>query len=347
MTAAGTINEDTFFDHWELAKAALKVGSKMPPITDGKPQGGCYRTREIKDGPWLPVYIYIEDGAIVCRLNDEVATHKINRIWNSCAKHPIEWDAYEARIDTGAWPGEAAPTERAAEIGDNAPPATEDPIDVLLGKRIDDAAVWISKTPIDSEEASEEAANRVGELRALKAKAVAAHEIEKAPHLKAGRAVDERYQPLIKTGGRADAAVKYILGKMNAFVDAQKEKARKTEQEEKDRLAAIEAVTQKATDAARNAVAEHGAGLREPTAPVPPVAPPPTPPAKASFGGVTGRKISQQTKTVAVIEDQDKCYQHFRDNPAVQQCLQDLAQKRVNIQQPVPGVTTREETVMK
>lgn len=334
--------------YWMEALDASMKGRKLPPIIDGQPQEGCYRIREIKDGPWLPVYIYRDedDGALVCLVNGEIATHRINRVFNSCAKHPISGLTYQDRIDTGAWPGEAVPTARGSIEGDNAATVADDPIDVLLTKRLDDAREWIAKTEINSDETAEEAANRVGELRALRAKTIAVHRAEKAPHLEAGRIVDERYQPLIKDGGRVDQAIKYVLGKLAVWESKKKAAAVAAQKAEQERLAAQQAAIDKATAAARNAVAEHGADLRE-SAPVPPVVPPPPQPAKASYGGITGRKISSQVKVVAVIEDQDKCYAHFRDNPSVKECLQKLAQKMVDIEQPVPGVTTREETVMR
>lgn len=349
MTTADTISDP--LGYWTEALDCVKNGRKTPPMTDGKPQEGCYRMREIKDGPWLPVYIYSDDGALECLVNGDPATHKINRVWNSCAKHPIDGQAYQDRIDTGVWPGEVAPPDAVGSVpGDNAPPAAEDPIDVLLTKRIDEAKDWIAKTPVESDEAANEAANRVAELRRLKGLVVEKHETEKKPHWDKCKEVDDRYLPLVrdnpKEPGRVVVAIRFILAKMAAWEDKKKAAAAAAAKAEQDRLAAQQAAIDKATAAARSAVAEHGAELRD-SAPVPPVVPPPPQPAKASYGGITGRKISPQIRVVAVIEDQDKCYAHFRDNPLVQELLLKLSQKCVDMKMPVPGVTSREETVMR
>ena len=177
-----------------------------------------------------------------------------------------------------------------------------------------------------------------------------AHETEKAPHLAAGRAVDERYLPNIK---RAKDAIDFLLKKIGGWADIKRvadQKIAAAAEAERQRL--IREATERAVEAAR--VASTTGRQGEVTAPVPSetVIPPellaPIPPvAKQSFGGITGRKVSQGTRTVAVIIDQDKCYQHFRDNPEVKEVLQRLANAMIKAKVAVPGVEAKEESYVR
>lgn len=332
-----------FYDYWTAACAAVTNSTPLPPITDGKPQAGYYKMRQIKGGPWLPVAIFRDAGRLVVLIGDDEAKNS-NQAWISCASHPISYEIYQSRIESGAWPGgRSDPGARDAVIGDNA--AATETIEHALPREVDAVKAWLEQTAIDTDDLAEEAGNRVGELRKLKSRATEAHEAEKEPHLKAGREVDARYLPSIK---RADAAIKYLLDKINAFADKKIAAARKAAQAEADRLAAIRAVEEKAVASARAAAGRQEGGdegsvpqALTPTAPPPPAMVPP----KLAFGGAVGSKVSQRAVAVAVIEDIDRCFQHFRDNPLVVECLQKLAQKMIDAKMAVPGVVTVEKTV--
>jgi hypothetical protein len=79
--------------------------------------------------------------------------------------------------------------------------------------------------------------------------------------------------------------------------------------------------------------------------PVQPVSNAPAPSAKIK--GATGKAASVSTVKVAVIEDQDKVYQFFRDNEQLKAILQGLANGSVRAGIEVPGTSVKEEVSIK
>lgn len=327
------------YAYWRAAREALKSALPLPPIQDGKLQCGYYKTRFVKDGPWIPVAIFKDGGDIVV-LVDGAEAKNPNKAWLGCARHPIEYADYQHRIEKGSWPGERIEAEpKVAKIGDNAPP--EPTVEVLLPQTLDSIKTWLEQNPILSDSVADIAGNKVGELRKLKSRAQEAHKVEKEPHLEACREVDDRYLPNVK---RADAAIKYLLDKINVYFDGKRAKEKAAQEAEANRLAAIKAAEEKAVAAARAAAGRPAIeGVASPTPTAPP--PPPVPPAKLAVGGAVGSKVSQRTVDVAVITDIDACFQFFKTNPDVIEVLQKLAQKMIAAKMDVPGVVKEERTV--
>ncbi len=342
------------YTYWEAALIAARIGQKVA-MQDGKPQCGFYKHRKIKDGPWIPVSIFIHEDERIIQIDGvPVAIHQHNEIWGKVAHHPVSYEDYSHRTDNGVWPGQTAP-EATAEIGDNAAPAAPETPDVILVRELDAAGVWIKATEIDSDELADQAANRVAELLKLKELVVEIHKNEKAPHLEAGRAVDLKYQPLIRDDdnnpGRVKLAVKFLRTKIAQWDAKKKEAARLAAQAIEDaRLAELRAMEEKAKASAKDSVATQGGPTTTPavapTAPPPPPPPPPPAPVKTSYGGAVGRKISVgPPKKVGVIVDQEACYQHFKANPEVVAVLQKLVNVMVKAKQPVLGVEVRDEEI--
>lgn len=345
--------DDTDYAYWDAALIAVENGTPLPPIQDGKPLKGFYRTRVMKGGPWLPVAIYRDAGRMVVLVN-EIESQDPNKTWLGCARHPIAYKTYEHRIEFGVWPDEASAEPREAAIGDNAPPA--DPVDVVLARELDAVSAWIKITPINSDEAAEEAGRKVEELRKLKTRVEELHATEKKPHWDKCKEIDDKYMPLIRdtptNPGRAVVAIKFVLTKINDWFDFTKAEAKRIADEaarETERQRLIEEATQRATAVAQEAVAgQRGTeGLDPPPMPIVPP-PPPVPPPKLAVGGTIGSKITQRTKPVAMFdgeEGQDKCYAHFKGHPDVAELLLKLAQKQVNMKMTVPGIKVKDTTV--
>jgi hypothetical protein len=326
-----------FYAYWAAAREAVKNSTPLPPMQDGKPQGGYYKMRFVKDGPWAPVAIFKDAGDIIVLVGEDESKNP-NKTWLSCARHPVDYDVYQTRMETGVWPGERIePAAKVAGIGDNAPP--EETVETILPRELDDIKQWLEQNAIISDEVADIAGNKVGELRKLKSRAEEAHKTEKEPHLKAGKAVDDRYLPNVK---RADAAIKYLLDKINVYFDAKRAKEKAAQEAEANRLAAIKAAEEKAVAAARAAAGRPIEGVASPTPTAPP---PPSAPPRMAVGGAVGSKISQRTVDVAVITDIDLCFQHFKTNPMVIEVLQNLAQKMIAAKMEVPGVSKEERTV--
>lgn len=358
------MNRESFFQYWYSATESIRNGSPLPPIADGKPQGGYYRMRQTKNGPWLPVEFDLdadEIEIIACINGMPVPSQDHNRIWLGCARHPVEFEDYDFRLEKGHWRGELAKGEaREVGIGDNIPPP-ETP-DALLIQELDSTKEWIAKTVVDTDIVANEVANKIRALQDLVKSVTALHASEKKPFAEKCDEIDEKYLPLIRESkdpaklGRARIAIQFLKAKLNDFATKKADEAKRaTAEAEAERQRKIKEATERAVAAAREAADAGRQGTvsahTEP-APTEPVIPPellaPLPPvAKQSFGGITGNKLSQRTKVVAVVNDQDALYQHLKDNPEVKTLLQKLAQKLIDAKMQVPGVGTKEESYVR
>ena len=89
-------------------------------------------------------------------------------------------------------------------VGHNMPPMT--PLE-SIGTRINDLYDTVaSATAITNEDQARDVAETIAELRKAEAEAEDARTTEKAPHLAAGRAVDEAWKPLTIKSGKAKTA---------------------------------------------------------------------------------------------------------------------------------------------
>ena len=316
------------FHYWREALA----GNKMA-ISADHPQSGYYRKRAGKDGPWLPVAIWTrkETGEQVARVAGEMVDPL--SVWTWVADKPTTKEAAQQAFKTGSWPGDAPPVT-AAPMGDNNPPT--DPVDLIpLEVAAADeflSKVGVIKTQVDSDVAS----NKVGNLRDLTKKADAAHTAEKAPHLAAGRAVDEKY----RCRDAAAAAIKKLLAAVTVFQNAEKERLQKIANEK----AAKGRAEWERQQAELRAKAEAEAALKQThidevlaAAPLPPPPKPPEP-VKVQSGGALGKKVSLRTVKVATIADYDKALVALRDHPELRELVQKLADRACKAGVPLAGV---------
>lgn len=94
------------------------------PVHEDNPQAGFYRMRLVKNGPFVPVAIWIEktvDETTGELLDDERYVALVNgkpedpaRIWTYCAARPIEEDEYRYHLEMGQWAAEHQPDHPAA-----------------------------------------------------------------------------------------------------------------------------------------------------------------------------------------------------------------------------------------
>lgn len=348
------------YTYWETACVAVRKGLPLPIMTDGKPEFGFYWICKVKDGPKLPVAIFAdEDETIITIDGMPILAAEHNKTWLICARHPVDYETFLARQETGQWPGliqEAASLESGSNSG---PALDETPYDILV-RELESARTWIKETAIDSDVKADECANKARELQRLKSLVKEMHEIEKAPHLARSREVDDKYLPLIRDesktqdAGRATQAIKYLFARVNDWIE--KKKAAAAEQERLKKEAEDNAIAAAAAERQKQIEAQ-GPDTPLPPQPASPPPPPPTPaPAseKLSFGGLAGNRARQRTTHRAVFEgktpeeisaSRDKCYQHFREHPDVTEVLLKLSQAIIKAKMPPPpGIVTSEET---
>ena len=132
--------------------------------------------RKGKGGPWQPVAIFTQDGAVKAAVGKEFVDPL--SIWTWCADKPVSEADYKQALATGSWPG---------EIGHNSG-------DLSLKEEIEERASlaleWLATNGIKTKIDADMAANYRAALLELKKRAEAEHKTAKAPHLEAGRKVD-------------------------------------------------------------------------------------------------------------------------------------------------------------
>ena len=320
------------FTYWRETLA----GKKLPVHAD-HPQSGYYRQRVAKNGPWLPVAIWThkDTGLQVARVAGEMIDPL--SVWTWVADKPVGKAAAQQAFKDGTWPGDAAPVS-AKQMGDNNPPS--EPVE-LIPLEIAAADAFLTQvgtitTQVDSDIAS----NKVSNLRDLTKQADAAHSTEKAPHLAASRAVDEKY----RCRDAAAVAIKKLLAAVTVFQNTERARLQKIADDKaaKERIEweRQQAEVRKIADAS----AAKGAPLEETETTLATVPPPPkADTVKVKSGGALGKGVSLRTYKVATIADYDKALVALKDHPEMRELVQKLADRACKAGVPLAGVTFSEE----
>ena len=139
-----------------------------------------------------------------------------------------------------------------AGIGHNLPPEPTpfERVEKRIADLYDEAALWLDGAKVETQAHADGIGNLLNLIRATEKEADEARKVEKKPHDDAGKAVQERYKPLLTKAEQATAACKKALAPYLARLEAEKAEAVRIAREEAEakRLAAIEAM--RASDAA-------------------------------------------------------------------------------------------------
>jgi hypothetical protein len=333
-------------------------------VHENDPQIGYYRMKRGKgEIGWIPISIYAApDGALVAAVGlwaDNVRK-PAEEVWTWCCRHPVAYATWRAVAAEGQdWPdsiaslikGEpSAPKPKVSEpededdsngdsstptVGDNSGAAPADiyaelcdKLEEMAGKALAEAekvgkitgANW---TP-DAAVKKDRLANWSAEIANVSKAVDDAFTIEKAPHLAAGRVVDEKWRCLKAKG---PDTVKRLKAKVGELIAA--ETAFKIEE------------ARKAAEAARLASPE----LDETPIDVEPI--------KVS-AGTSGRKVSMVTRNIAVIDDPVAFVTFLyamKDGAPneIKVALQTIAQRLVTggtaALMQIPGVSSKQEQV--
>jgi hypothetical protein len=312
------MNQDQFAGWKSLLAGGTAQFSADEPIS------GYFRSRRFKDGPLDPVAIWTdEDGLNVLFDNKPVA---LERVWPWAARSPVTYAAYQTRIETGKWPDIDPVVHEAAQArpGDNNPPT--DPAELLAEQIAAAKAGAVNYAIISDDETLAKAQTLRSRLLELSGQADKLREEAKKPHLAAGKAVDEKWQPLVKLAkGIADG----IRASMEKWETAKLAKRREEE--------AKAAEAQRAHDAA---VAKAAAANR-PAPPPPQITP--MVPFSGPIKGAAGRAASSKPRMVVkCIMELDVLIAHYRLSAELSEFLMDLAQRDVTAGKSVPGVKVEE-----
>jgi hypothetical protein len=312
----------TNYDYWTNALAG-----KFGPVHDSDPQPGFYRKRVSRGGVFLPVAIWEHEGQMIALVDGKQAD--ADEIWTYVCQHPISEQHYHARMETGRWHDESeavAASLAPPPAGHNNPPQDEAEI---LKDQIDAASIGADGfAEITDDGEAAKAQSLRSRLLELSGNADKKREAEKKPHLEAGKAIDAKWQPLVKAAKAAadkirDALSAHETRKARAAAEAQ----RKAEEE--------------ARKAAEVAAAKSPKDTPAPVAPPPPAAPAPEP--VTAIRGAYGRAAAVKIVKVCTITDQDAAYGYLKADKELAALISKLAQRAVDAGYTVPGTEVTEQ----
>jgi hypothetical protein len=323
---------------WKWWQDAL--AGNFGPIHEGHPQQGFYRVRDGKQGPYLPVVIWNEEGRWIALRNGKEV--RADDIWTWCCRNPITEEAYYAAMSGKGWADEPlAPT-----MGHNLP---DDPHEAL---RLEyeaekETASELLKVKVTSQEHADKIAVLSKRIAAIAKKATDLHKVEKQPHLDAGRAVDDRWRDLKEDPADLSKRLKrhmddYLLEQQRLERERQElarreEERLRREAEEAARKAAeadqqSEAERKAAIDRAHQLEQEAAAKAKEAEA-------------RNASAGRTGAKVALRTFVSARVTDYEAAaIALLKMNHAdLKACIDQLANRAVKAGVEVAGVERVEE----
>lgn len=313
----------TDYTYWTNALAG-----NFGPVHDGDPQCGFYRI--LRGSIMAPVAIWKEDGRAIAAVDGKEADAAA--IWSYVCQRPIPEQWYRDKIEGKHWPDEdenvtgslIAPIPG---IGDNNPPTDE--AEILKGQ-IEAASAGADRYKEITDDDSAAAAQSLrARLNELSGEADKKREAQKKPHLEAGKAIDAKWQPLVKAAKTAADAIKAALG---------------THETRKARAAAeAERVVDEQRRAAEKAARDAAEAGRPPPVVEPPKPAEPAPAPAMTIKGAYGRAASVRVVKKAVVVDQDAAYMGLRTHSEMVALIAALAQRAAKAGVSVPGVEVTEE----
>lgn len=319
---------------WMTALAdPSQIGSKSLPIHEGHPCQGFYRAKR-KNGPYEPVAIWKGDAGEWVALRNGREVDAVD-IWTWCARNPVSREAYDAAVETGRWPDDdetvsAQITPPDPTIGDNSGNADENE---ELKDQIDAALLGVDKyAKITDDETASKALSLRNRLNELSNAAEKVRVKQKEPHLEAGKAIDKKWNPLVKG---AKAGAEKVRDAIGAWETAKLAEQRKREREDEAKRIADEQA-RKATQGAEQSDLLSSSTVEPQEAE--------TPPAPAQVKATYGKAASVKAVTVVdEVTDWAALSAYMLNHPEMRELLLKLAQRAVDAGRTVPGITTREE----
>jgi len=199
------------YEWWRIALDGGKIGGPQLPVHDGQPQCGFYRKRARKGGPFVPVAIFPHGDGLVAT----VGTQSINpeEVWTYCCQHPVSEQAYRVALTSGMWPDEDCHIIKEGPLY-----YADDFLESIAAAEVGIGDYDV----IESDKQAARAQSLRSKLLELHREADKLRQEEKAPHLAAGKAVDERWREPIR---RAKEGADTIARALSAFETARRKEA--------------------------------------------------------------------------------------------------------------------------
>jgi hypothetical protein len=322
---------------WAWWQAALKnpaaVGKTLP-VHESDPQQGYYRAKN-RNGVFEPVAIFYPEGSdqlVAYRAGREVSP---DAIWTWACRNPVTFDAYTAAVDGKGWAdddkvvaAQIQPPEPG--VGDNS--GEVDEAETLKDQISAALAGMKAYEKVEDDATAAKALSLRNRLNELSGQADKIRVKLKEPHLEAGKAVDAKFQPLVKSAKAGADRVRDAIGAWETV----------KLQAERKRQRAIEDARIAAEQAAREQQGE--TAVIDQPAPAAPVATAPAP-----IKGTYGKAASVSVKTIIdEITDWTALAVYMAAHPEMQELLRKLAQRAIDAgRTDVPGITTTEKAAVR
>jgi hypothetical protein len=320
---------------------ARRADPSLPPLDQHveKPEQGFYRMKT-RDGRMMPVAIWNQNDKWWVKFDGQTyGGDRVTIAWQRVIE-PITEAVYRAVAERGEpWP-DIDPTvseqiDPRDTIGGNNPPQDEA---VLIKEQIEAAKARLAAyAEITTDDQCASAQTLRARLLELSGSAEKIRVREKQPHLDAGKAIDAKWQPLVKD---AKDGADRVRRAMEAY---ETKKLRQQREEQRKAQEAAEAAEKAAREAA--AAAERAGLPVESVLAKPSPAFDPAPKAQPTqIRGAYGKAASRKAVVaLGEVTDWSALYRFFAENEEVRALLRKLADRAIASGQTVPGVTTEEK----
>lgn len=322
----GQVAQVSIIERWAWYMAAIKdptkIGSSSLPVHPGEYQVGYFRTRR-KGGNWEPVGIYPDEDGVVHGFRNGNEVSDIPELFSWCCRNPVTHTAYVDALAGKGWPDDDATV--AAQVKPPEPTVGDNSGDVDEAETLKDqinAALAGMKAyeKVEDDATAAKALSLRNRLNELSGQADKIRVKLKEPHLEAGKAVDAKFQPLVKSAKAGADKVRDAIGAWET-VKLQAERKRQAAREQQGETAVVDA-----------------------PAPAAPVEAAPTP-IKATYG----KAASVSVKIVVdEVTDWTALYAYMSNREEVQTLLRQLAQRALDAGRTnIPGITIVEKAAVR
>lgn len=320
---------------WDFWQDQLDGKDMSQHLHESEIHTGYWRMRRRKDGPLVAVATWQDDdnkmvGALTEHPAEPAWLFNLPDRWTYICDKPVSREHYNEYCSTGRW------WDDAPSIGHNAPPElnSDDPatrLEAMLNAEGDTVKEFLHR-PVETQDQADQAASWVKRLTGLNSEVEAAFKEEKAPHLEAGRAVDEKWRGLRGAAKElADQLRAHVQPWADRLARAQAAAAEKlrSEAEAAERKAQVGKTAQERAEAEAEAAAQRRAAEEVEKAKV--------------SAGRTGSKISTRKVVYAEIVDYDKAVAALKHRDEMRELVQSLANRAAKAGVALDGVKIVEE----
>lgn len=332
---AGDIVQVAIIERWQWYFGALAnpsaIGSAALPVHPGEYQLGYYRVRR-KGGEWEPVGIYPDENGRTVAYRSNKPVDDIPELFTWACRQPVTHKAYVDALAGNGWPDDDATVAQQV-----APPAPGDNSAVVdeaetIKDQIESALAGMKAYEKISDDAtSAKALSLRNRLNELSNQADKIRTKQKEPFLEGGKAVDAKWQPLVKSAKAGADKVRDAIGTWET------EKLRKQREEERRQAEEL----RKQQEAARAAEPVSEAPAVETATIAVAAAPAPIKPTYGKAASVGVKNV------VTEVTDWNALSAYMINHPDFQACLRDLAQRAVDKGHTVPGVVVEQKATVR